>query len=164
MFEAMHTGHSVYATVHADSIGETIKRLMYPPIEVPANLLSAVNLNVVMFRDRRKGLRRVLQVGEYIEAGESGGVTVNPNILYRWKADRDQIIKHADSLKLKEDLTRLTGMTQKEINTDLKEKEKILLWMVKHKMRSIKSVGQVMDDYYLDPETILKKVTAGKKI
>ena len=30
-------------------------------------------------------------------------------------------------------------------------------------MRSIKSVGQVMDDYYLDPETILKKVTAGKK-
>ena len=56
LFEAMHTGHSVYATVHADSIGETIKRLMYPPIEVPANLLSAVNLNVVMFRDRTLSL------------------------------------------------------------------------------------------------------------
>ncbi|MBM3200769.1 CpaF family protein, partial [Candidatus Woesearchaeota archaeon] len=28
LFEAMHTGHSVYATVHADTIGETIKRLI----------------------------------------------------------------------------------------------------------------------------------------
>ena len=27
LFEAMHTGHSVYATVHADTIGETIKGL-----------------------------------------------------------------------------------------------------------------------------------------
>src|SRR3989344_3920663 len=59
LFEAMHTGHSVYATVHADSIADTIQRLVNPPIEVPKNLLGGVNLNIVMFRDRRKGIRRV---------------------------------------------------------------------------------------------------------
>src|SRR3989338_1033309 len=30
LFEAMHTGHSVYATVHADSVAATIERLMNP--------------------------------------------------------------------------------------------------------------------------------------
>ena len=66
LFEAMHTGHSVYATMHADSLQETIDRLTHPPIEVPPNLLEAVNLNVVMFRDRRKRIRRTYQVGEFL--------------------------------------------------------------------------------------------------
>ena len=38
LFEAMHTGHSVYATLHADSVAETISRLINPPINVPSNL------------------------------------------------------------------------------------------------------------------------------
>ena len=39
MFEAMHTGHSVYATMHANSATETISRLTNPPLSVPINLL-----------------------------------------------------------------------------------------------------------------------------
>jgi flagellar protein FlaI len=59
LFEAMHTGHSVYATMHANSAAETINRLINPPLSVPSNLLNAVNLNFIMFRDRRKGIRRI---------------------------------------------------------------------------------------------------------
>ena len=54
LFEAMHTGHSVFATVHANSVAETISRLTNPPLSIPPNLLKAVNLNIVMFRDRKK--------------------------------------------------------------------------------------------------------------
>lgn len=163
LFEAMHTGHSVYATVHADTIGETIKRLIHPPIEVPANLLSAVNLNVVMFRDRRKGLRRVLQVGEYIAGEEEGATTVKPNILYRWKPDKDEIVQHSDSLRLREELSRFTGMTQREVNKELKEKEKILNWLVKQKIRGIEQVGKMLNAYYTDPNVILKLAEKNKK-
>src|SRR3989344_5425311 len=55
LFEAMHTGHSVYATVHADTANETIRRLINPPINISPSMLNNVNLNVVMFRDRRSG-------------------------------------------------------------------------------------------------------------
>ena len=41
LFEAMHTGHSVYATVHANNAEETVNRLTNPPIEVPKALLPA---------------------------------------------------------------------------------------------------------------------------
>ncbi len=163
LFEAMHTGHSVYATVHADTIGETIKRLIHPPIEVPSNLLSAVNLNVVMFRDRRKGMRRVLQVGEYIVGEEGEQTTIKPNILYRWKPDKDEIVPHSESLRLKEELSKYTGATQKEVNQELKSKEKILEWMVKQKIRGIEQVGRVLNAYYTDPESILQLAEKNKQ-
>ena len=133
MFEAMHTGHSVYATLHADSAAETINRLTNPPLSVPPNLLKAVNLNIVMFRDRRKGVRRVYQVAEFEEIQG----TVRPNILYRWIPESDKIISHADSSTLFEALARTTGRTQFEISEDLKKKRMILEWLMKHKIRDL---------------------------
>ncbi|MCX6804298.1 MAG: CpaF/VirB11 family protein, partial [Candidatus Diapherotrites archaeon] len=53
MFEAMHTGHSVYSTLHANTSDETIRRLTNPPINIPQSMLDAVHLNVVMFRNRK---------------------------------------------------------------------------------------------------------------
>ncbi|MDY6778476.1 MAG: type II/IV secretion system ATPase subunit, partial [Candidatus Nanohaloarchaea archaeon] len=64
LFEAMHTGHSVYSTLHADTAMQTIRRLINPPINVPKTLIEAVDLNVVMFRDRKRNIRRAMQVSE----------------------------------------------------------------------------------------------------
>jgi len=150
LFEALHTGHSIYSTVHADTMGETIRRLINPPIDLPPNLLSSINLNVVMFRDRRKGIRRVLQIGEFVDA-EGESISVKPNVLYRWKSDTNQIVKFNESIKLFEELSRHTGMTLAEIKKDIKEKQEILEWMVKNNMRSVEEVGAVIRDYYLTP-------------
>ncbi|MEK6826618.1 MAG: ATPase, T2SS/T4P/T4SS family [Nanoarchaeota archaeon] len=139
LFEAMHTGHSVYATVHADSIGKTIARLVNPPINVPSNLLTAVNLNVVMFRDRRKGIRRVLQVGEFI-AGEEERHIVNPNILYRFRPRDDMIVQHNQAIRLFEDLSMHTGLSYQQILDNLAEKVEVLKWMVKKNIRKVDEV------------------------
>ncbi|MFH1592355.1 MAG: ATPase, T2SS/T4P/T4SS family [Candidatus Woesearchaeota archaeon] len=155
LFEAMHTGHSVYATVHADSISETIRRLVNPPISVPQNLLTAVNLNVVMFRDRRKGIRRVYQIGEYVESEE--GKTIRPNILYRWRPTDDTIVPHVASLRLYDDLSMHTGLSQQELLDDLAKREKILNWMVRKNIRKVDDVGEVIHRYYIDPDSIFKK-------
>ena len=150
LFEAMHTGHSVYATLHADTASETISRLTNPPLNVPPNLLKAVNLNVVMFRDRRKGVRRVYQVAEFVpEKGK-----VSPNILYRWVPEKDEVIKHNESVAFLEDLSRNTGMSQAEIKKDLENKKKILLWLIKNKLRSLKDIGKVINLYYINPNLL----------
>ncbi len=158
LFEAMHTGHSVYATVHADSVAETIERLINPPIEVPRNLLTGVNLNVAMFRDRRKGVRRVFQIGEFIPAVDESGATVRPNILFRWKPATDEIVQHSSSLRLYEELSRHTGMSLAQIDTDLLKKSKILDWLVKNDIRHVDQVGEIMGRYYHDPKAVLDMV------
>jgi archaeal flagellar protein FlaI len=160
LFEAMHTGHSVYATVHADTVEETIQRLTNPPIEVPKNLLTGVNLNVVMFRDRRLGFRRCLQVGEFVPSMDESGSTVKPNILYRWKASTDKMVEHSAPLRLFSELSRVTGMSMEEINRDLQRKQRILRWMVKENISNVNDVGAIMREYYTDPEAVLKRAGA----
>jgi flagellar protein FlaI len=163
LFEAMHTGHSVYATVHAETVDETIKRLINPPMEVPPNLLGAVNLNVVMFRDRRKGVRRAFQIGEFIASDEGGRISVTPNIIYRWKPATDKMTPHAKSMRLFEDLSRYTGFTQNEMNKDIETKIKILQYLVKNKVRSHEDVGKVMNQYYLDKDFVEDSVRKNAK-
>ncbi len=158
LFEAMHTGHSVYATVHADSISETIDRLINPPIEVPRNLLTGVHLNVVMFRDRRRGIRRVFQVGEFLPTVEEGTPSVKPNILYRWKPGTDEIVEHASSVRIFEELSRHTGLTLPQIEKDMLQKQKILEYMVANNIRHVDAVGELIRSYYLDPDSILSKL------
>ncbi|MFC1755493.1 type II/IV secretion system ATPase subunit, partial [Thermoproteota archaeon] len=158
LFEAMHTGHAVCATLHADSLSETISRLVNPPIDIPKNLLAAVDLCVVMFRDRRKGIRRIYQVGEFLTEGEGDSMRVNANMLYRWKPSADRIVAHGSSMRLFEDLSRHTGFTQKEINNDLNSKKKILQWLVKNKIRKVDEVGKIMNEYYLNKDLLLSVV------
>ncbi|MBM3281866.1 MAG: CpaF family protein [Candidatus Diapherotrites archaeon] len=159
MFEAMHTGHSVYATVHANTAEETITRLISPPIEIPSSLLEAVHLNVVMFRNRRLGVRRILQLAEFVpqKAGSEGKIQLKPNILYRWRAATDTIEKYAESIRLFDELALHTGYTAQELTQNLSEKQRILEWMDKQKVRDINEVGKVMAQYYAEPEAILKK-------
>ncbi|MEK6970617.1 MAG: ATPase, T2SS/T4P/T4SS family [archaeon] len=159
MFEAMHTGHSVYATVHANTAEETIQRLTSPPIDIAPSLLEAVHLNVVMFRNRRLGVRRILQLAEFIpqKAGNDGRVQLKPNILFRWRAATDSVEKYAESIRLFDELALHTGYTAGELTQNLAEKEKVLQWMVKEKIRDINQVGSVMAEYYSDPAAILKR-------
>ena len=154
LFEAMHTGHSVYATLHADTAAETISRLTNPPLNVPPNLLKAVNLNVVMFRDRRKGIRRILQIAEF----EATQDRAEANLLYRWVPEEDKFIKHSESSRFFEDISRNTGMSQTEINKNLDEKKKIILWLIKKNIRDLNDFGRVMNLYYTDKDELIKAV------
>jgi flagellar protein FlaI len=151
LFEAMHTGHSVYATLHADSAAETISRLTNPPLSIPSNLLSAVNLNVVMFRDRRMGIRRILQIAEF----EAGDERTSANILYRWIPEGDKMIQHSESSRFFEQIIRMTGMSSAEIEENLLEKKNILSWLVDNKIRDLKSIGKVMNSYYSNKELLM---------
>jgi flagellar protein FlaI len=159
LFEAMHTGHSVCTTVHANTATETVRRLTSPPIMVPIPMLEAVHLNVVMFRNRRLGIRRILQVAELIMGKEK----VEANILYRWRGSNDSIVKHATSIRLFDEISLHTGMLKDEITKELAEKRDILTWMQKQDIRSIQDVGKLMAEYYFDPESILKLMRKNKK-
>ena len=154
LFEAMHTGHSVYATVHANSINETIHRLVNPPISVPSSLMDAVNLNVVMFRDRRLGIRRVYQVGEWVRSGDDEQSVVKPNILYRWAALDDTIAPYGRSLTLMEELSKHTSFTAKEVEEDIAKKKMIIDWLVAHDVMGIKTIGSILEIYYTNPDRV----------
>jgi len=153
LFEAMHTGHAVYSTVHADNAPQLIRRLTNPPIELPANELQALHLVIVQYRDRRKGVRRTSEITE-LTSGAAGQVTLNP--IYRWRPRTDTFDKVNDSLRVIEELNMHTGMTVEEIKTDISEKKLILEWMLRNNVRTVDQVGSMVGFYYKSPAEVLR--------
>ncbi|MBI4209889.1 MAG: CpaF family protein [Candidatus Diapherotrites archaeon] len=164
MFEAMHTGHSVYTTFHANTADETIKRFVNPPIAIPESQLEAVHLNVVMFRNRRLGVRRILEVAEFIPERRGNVETLKANTLYRWRASGDAISKNSESIRLFDEISLHTGLTYDEIGKELAEKKSVLDWLAKNKIQHIQEVGKVMVNYYIDKGSLLNAVQKNRKL
>jgi flagellar protein FlaI len=155
MFETMHTGHSVYATMHADTVEQVERRLLEPPIAIPKSELGALHLIIVQYRDRRTGRRRTLELAEVLSA-EGDDNTVELNYLYRWRPRSDTFEKINESIRLMQELNLHTGMTTAEIKKDLKDKEEILKWLIKHQIKEVDLVGKITKIYYATPEVIIE--------
>ena len=155
LFEAMHTGHSVYATVHADNAGDTITRLVNPPINVPKAMLDAVSAIVVQFRHRRLGIRRVLEFAEVLKGGDV-------NVLYRWDLRSDAIKEVNELSVLADTLALYAGMTRQEISDSVNEKSQILKWLLKNGVKDVDDVGLVIARYYKNPDEVHAIVDKGE--
>ena len=163
LFEAMHTGHSVYATIHADTAEQALRRLTTPPIDLPESEIEALPLIVVMFRQRRAGIRRVLQVAELVPSFlVRGEERLKINTLYRWRARTDSIMKMENSIRLFDQLQSYTGLTESEIKEDLKEKEKVLDWMAQQKITEIDQVGSLVSRYYWEKDKLVDAIEKNK--
>ena len=141
MLEAMHTGHSVYATVHANNADETVMRLTNPPIDIPKQMLSALSLILVQNRNRLTGKRRTLQVAELTPEGEA-------RVLLRYNAQKDKIEKIAESKMVMDRLELYTGMKRDEIEFDIHQKIRILKWLVKTDVANVNDIGLYVAKYY----------------
>jgi flagellar protein FlaI len=164
LFEAMHTGHSVYSTIHADTSDQVKQRLTNPPIELPEAMLESLNLILVQYRHRRLNIRRTFEVAEVVPSyRETGETQVNVNVLYRWKPKTDKLEKMWESDRIFKEIELHTGMTHREIGADLKEKEIVLNWMLKNRINSVNTVGKVIADYYHDKSLVTGIAKKGKK-
>ncbi|MCW1296625.1 MAG: ATPase, T2SS/T4P/T4SS family [Candidatus Parvarchaeota archaeon] len=155
LFEAIHTGHSVYATLHAETAEQTARRLTSPPINLPAEMIETLPLILVVYRHRRLGIRRVFQVAEVIGAIPKTN-EVGLNILYAWRPRIDKIEKENESRRLFEQLQNYTGMTPDEIRHDMEEKQKVLSWITQHKITGLNNIGKIVCEYYINKQSILE--------
>lgn len=155
LFEAIHTGHSVYATLHANDVNETIQRLTNPPINVPKTMLPAINMIINQYRNRRTGIRRTFQIAEILPDSST-------NILQQYDIKKDILVKINRSKAIMNLLELYTGFSSREIKKLLEEKEKVLKYLVKKNINHVDDVGRVIAEYYTDKDYLMKFVRANK--
>jgi archaeal flagellar protein FlaI len=151
LFEAMHTGHSVYATVHANTVEDAIQRLTNPPIDIPKTMLPAISLIIVQYRNRMSGLRRTFQIAEITPQGEC-------NLLFQYDVKKDFLKSVGKSKTLMNTLQLFTGLSVNEIQKDLKEKIEVLNWLVKNNINELDSIGRIIAEYYTNKANLFKYV------
>ncbi len=149
LFEAMHTGHSVYATLHANDTPETITRLITPPISVPVSSLPSVNFLVVMYRNRRSGRRSIFQISEILKEGTG-------NILLQLDLQQNKLLTKETSKRLMPELETQTGLTKQEVNQELQDKTQILKWLALKNISNVDDIGKIVATYYTNKENLLK--------
>ncbi len=155
LFEAIHTGHSVYATVHANDTNETITRLTNPPIDIPKTMLPAISMIIVQYRNRRTGVRKTFQISEILPNSE-------PNVLIQLDIRSGKLNKINRSKTLLSTIELFTGFSKNELKKSLHEKENVLKWLVKQNINTVDSVGKVMAEYYTGKENLMKFVKKNK--
>ncbi|MFH1447984.1 MAG: ATPase, T2SS/T4P/T4SS family, partial [Candidatus Micrarchaeota archaeon] len=160
LFEAMHTGHSVYATLHADSANQVKGRMITPPINLPESTLEAVHIILVQYRQRRTGQRRTFEVAELVRKGLG---KTDVNIVFKWNAKKDYLEKIGEYERITEEIKAYSGMDEKQIEADIREKAMILDYMVKNSIFAIEEVGRIIALYYRDREKVLEMIGGKKK-
>lgn len=141
LLEAMHTGHSVYATIHANNADEVFMRLTNPPIDIPRQMVSSLSMIVVQNRNRRTNKRRTLQIAEVKPDG-------SPEVLLRYNAQKDFVEQMKESEVIFDRIELYTGMSKEEILLDLRQKTQILNWLVKREVEDVHQIGLAIAKYY----------------
>ena len=157
LFEAIHTGHSVYATVHANDAHETITRLTNAPIEIPKSMIPAISMLVVQYRNRRTGLRRTFQIAEILPDSE-------PNVLIQLDIKKNVLRKVAESKALLGTIEIFTGLSRSELNESMKEKESVLNWLLKNDINTVDGVGRAIAEYYTNKDNLMDCVKKNKPL
>lgn len=162
LFEAMLTGHSVYATLHANTADEVRRRLINPPINIPESMLETLHMTAVQYRDRRTGIRRTKELAEVVSKSKrKGGMEIKMNKLYYWNAEDDTFPKVRESSRLMKEIKSHTGMSEEDVQNDIQKKIEILDWLLENNIKTVDTVGKIIADYYTKGDWIVDKMRSG---
>lgn len=160
LFQAMSTGHVTYSTIHADSVASIVHRLENPPLNVPRNMLSALDLVSVQVQARVGGqrIRRNKQIIEILDIDPRTNELIT-NEVFRWHPATDEITYSGKSYVL-EEIMESRGWDEERMKEELKRRQEVLEWMRIKKVRHFRDVGNILVQYYRDPVNLMEKIRA----
>ena len=158
LFQAMATGHTSYATVHASDIHTLIQRLENPPIQLPRALLTS--LDIIVFQNAvdimGKTVRRMTSVTEIVKLDPDTNqlIFMEP---FKWVSKTDDRFESSGVSKILNNIRVQNDWSEEQISKELENRKTILTWMLKKNIRDFKDVGRIVADYAKYPEALVKK-------
>lgn len=158
LFQAMSTGHTTYSTTHADSVSSVVHRIENPPMDVPRNMLSALDFICIQVQARVGGkrIRRNKQIIEILDIDPRTNELIT-NEVFKWRSATDEISYSGKSYLL-EEIMEAKGWSDNRMREELKRRQEVLEWMRIKKIRHYKDVAKILISYHRDPETVIEKV------
>jgi archaeal flagellar protein FlaI len=156
LFQGMASGHSSLGTMHANSVDTMIRRLQTPPISLSASLVESMDVVLVMSHGKISGeeARRISEVDEIIKVQDNGNASVSKPFL--WDPSRDVYVSNPDSYVFNKIIARY-GISMQEITREFNLRTQVLIAMYNSGIFEFKDVKKVINEYYKDPVSVLRK-------
>ena len=159
LFQAMATGHTAYATVHASTIHTLIQRLENPPVSLPRALLTS--LDVIVFQNAvpigGKMVRRMTSITEIIKLDSDTNqlIFMAP---FTWVSKTDDRFESSKASKILNKIKQQSDWDDEKLEEELENRMLVLRWMIKNNVSSYQEFGRIIADYRKFPDEVLKKV------
>lgn len=156
LFQAMSTGHTTYATMHASDVQNAVNRLESEPINIPHNMLTALDMISIQAQVTFQG-KRVRRTTHIVElAGmdsRTGNIRINE--IFTWNPVTDKFQMSGDSF-IMTTIMKQRGWNIQKLEAELENRKKVLNHMSKNDVSNYKEFTDIIYQYSTDPETLLK--------
>jgi len=164
LFQAMNTGHTTFSTMHGGSVDAAIHRLESEPLNVPRNMMQALNIVSVQGLIYH-GTERVRRAQEIVEiAGidpSSGNLRVNNVFVYDPVHD---VINYTGRSQIYMDIAERRGWTREQLENEIGTRKSILAAMMKQGIRDYISVASLFHAYHINKTRVLENVEDLRKV
>nr|WP_245543625.1 type II/IV secretion system ATPase subunit [Methanoplanus limicola] len=163
LFQAMNTGHTTFSTLHANNVDAAIHRLENPPLNVPRNMVQAldiVSIQSLIYRGQDR-VRRSMEIVEIIGIDPStGSMRVNTVFEYDPISDRHS---YKGRSQVYSNIMEIRGWSNQEMSEEVEKRMKILDAMHDQGMRDYISFTRVVQSYAINPGKVLENLDDLKK-
>ena len=160
LFQAMATGHTTYSTVHADSTKSLIHRLEGEPINIPRIMLQSLDIVCIqtISRVKNKRVRRCKQIIEIIDIDPTTKEILT-NEVFRWDPIKDEY-QYTGKSYILDQIRVKKNMQHEAITEELKQRAKVLNWMVRNNIKLFDEVATITAGYLENPTETMQKIAA----
>ncbi|MFH1107339.1 MAG: ATPase, T2SS/T4P/T4SS family [Candidatus Micrarchaeota archaeon] len=148
LFTAMNVGHrGMLTTLHSEDARDAVQRLQNFPMNVPKDLIPLVDIVIVQHRinTKKEGLiRRITQVAEIGKL--EGNITVNE--VFDFDPEFFRLSETKMPSQAKEKLSKAVGIPITEINSEIEQRKRLLVYLVEKDIHKIEDVNLFMQRFY----------------
>ena len=159
LFQAMNTGHTTFSTMHAGSVDAAIHRLESEPLNVPRNMVQALNIISVQGLIYR-GTERVRRAQEIVEiAGldpATGNLRVNNVFVYDPVHDR---FTYTGRSQIYAEIAERRGWSRDQIESEVRVRMQVLEAMQKQGIYDYISVASLFHLFHIDRQKVLDNIS-----
>lgn len=159
LFQQIATGHSSLSTIHADSMERLIDRLTTPPINLPANLIEALDIIIFLVRIKYGPtyVRRIRSIFEILGFDRKKNFPI-VNEIFRWNPNNDSYENVNPSIVLKR-ISQQHGIKEEYLQNELSRRIKTLEWMTEKNIEDYRDVAKIVNLYYSRVEELMEAIS-----
>lgn len=154
LFQAMNTGHTTFSTMHAGSVDAAIHRLENEPLNVPRNMITALNIvsvQALIYRGTER-VRRSLEIVEIAGIDPStGNLRVNTVFVYDPVHD---IFTYKGRSQVYADIAERRGWSREKLEAEIATRKSILMAMEKQGISDYVRASRIFQAYHINPENV----------
>ncbi|MGC8669592.1 MAG: ATPase, T2SS/T4P/T4SS family [Candidatus Micrarchaeia archaeon] len=156
MITAMNIGKIAMGTIHASSSRDIVNRLQHTPMNVPMDIIPVIDALMVVSVVYINGVpsRKVTQISEI--SGIETQILLSDLYKFDYRSQRGSPI--LPSVTYRDMLSKVLGVPPAAILEEERVRAMVLDRINKIGKRDMKSISEIIRDYYDQPEATLKKL------